>query len=251
MKKTNLSKIIESLLFVSGEEGMTISNLCTLLPEFTQGNIELELQRITEQLELAESVIRIKRTNDTYKFVTKEAYNEYLIRYSNHGFNDRISTASLETLIITAYNEPVTKRYIEEIRGVASDQSIRSLLSRGLLELCGRSDEIGRPMLYRTTSLFLDYVGLESLTELPELTEYDIEHIDRSTLFDFDITQLDSREVRQNLDTYFQDIDEEALFDEIDAVDIPTIDLGLIGEEVSHQENLAVLDDESDDEENT
>jgi segregation and condensation protein B len=113
---------------------------------------------------------------------TKKENKNYLeslsIQTSNH-----LSSSALETLAIIAYNEPVTRINVDEIRGINSSQMIRNLISKGFVEVAGKSDEAGKPNLYKTTNRFLDYFGLATINDLPKLKE-NIEILDDEDLFE-------------------------------------------------------------------
>ena len=106
---------------------------------------------------------------------------------------NKLSQASLETLAIIAYNQPLTRLEIEEVRGVKSDRPVQTLLSRGLIEEAGKKDTIGRPHLYKTTLEFLTYFGLKSIEELPPLTD-----------------QLDDLDFNDELDLFFNDAESDS-----------------------------------------
>jgi len=109
--------------------------------------------------------------SDGYQFLTKTAYHKTISVYLNIKARKKLSTSAIETLSIIAYKQPVTKSEIEQIRGVNCDYSIQKLLEKELIEISGRSDLPGRPLLYGTTQLFMDYFGLQSIADLPKLKE--------------------------------------------------------------------------------
>jgi segregation and condensation protein B len=112
--------------------------------------------------------IKILRKGDYYSMVTDPESAETIARFLNEELRHDLSEAALETLSIITYKQPVTRLEIEEIRGVASDQLLRSLLIRGLIQEVGRKESPGRPILYGTTMEFLQYFGLQNENELPE-----------------------------------------------------------------------------------
>ncbi|HNE50673.1 MAG TPA: SMC-Scp complex subunit ScpB, partial [Chitinophagales bacterium] len=108
-----------------------------------------------------------------YQFLTKADYHTAVSGFLNRNTVKRLTTAALESLAIIAYKQPVTKSIIETIRGVNADYTIQKLIEKELVEIAGRSDEPGRPLLYKTTQQFLDYFGINSLEELPKLKEFE------------------------------------------------------------------------------
>ena len=104
-----------------------------------------------------------------YKLTTKEEHKEYYEILVDKVASSTLSQSALETLAIIAYNQPITVGQIDEIRGVSSRDMVRKLLFRGLVDMDGKSDLPGRPMLYKTTDKFLDYFNLSSIEKLPEI----------------------------------------------------------------------------------
>ena len=133
--------------------------------------------------------LRISFLGNTFKLTTKSEHKEYYEKLVTESHNFTLSNASLETLAIIAYNEPVTRLSINNIRGVDSSQVVRKLLARGFIKECGKEDSIGHPTLYKTTDEFLDYMGLSSLSDLPEITEPEIEIDNEKDLYESKYTE--------------------------------------------------------------
>ena len=112
--------------------------------------------------------MHIEIFGDKYKLVTKKEYKEYLKKLVPDE-EDLLTQSNLETLAIIAYNQPITRLQVEEIRGVSATHTMRKLLMRDLIKELGRSELPGRPILYGTTDFFLDYFGINSLEELPKI----------------------------------------------------------------------------------
>ena len=107
-----------------------------------------------------------------YSFMTKPAYQASISILLKQQSKKRLSNSALETLSIIAYKQPVTKSEIEKIRGVNCDYSVQKLLDKGLVEITGKSEGIGRPLIYATTEKFIGYFGINSLDELPTPTDF-------------------------------------------------------------------------------
>ena len=107
-----------------------------------------------------------------YQFLTKEEYNDTIGVLLKQKSKKKLSKASLETLSLIAYKQPVTKSEIERIRGVNSDYAVRKLLEKELVQIKGRSQDAGRPLLYGTSTKFMQHFGLNSIKELPKLKEF-------------------------------------------------------------------------------
>ena len=115
---------------------------------------------------------------------TKEEHKDYYEKLVTESKTTNLSNAALEVLAVIAYNEPITRLKIDEIRGVNSSQIVRRLLARGFIKICGKEDTIGKPNLYKTTNEFLDYFGLSSKEDLPELIVQEMKENDEGDLYD-------------------------------------------------------------------
>lgn len=160
---------IEALLFAVGSEGLSLEELTNIL-EKDADEVLKGLDSLNEKYKSEESGIELKLLGNSYKLTTKEKEKDYLKKLATETSNN-LSEAALETLAIIAYNEPITRMQIDEIRGINSSQMVRNLIAKGLIENTGKSDLPGRPSLYKTTNFFLDYFNLSNINELPELDE--------------------------------------------------------------------------------
>lgn len=164
----NLKSVTEGILFVVGDEGISIEELSKTL-NVDEEEVKKILTELRKDYENKERGIRISFLGNTFKLTTKSEHKEYYERLVTDGRVFTLSNASLETLAIIAYNEPITRIKIDEIRGVSSSQIVRKLLARGFIKECGKENSIGKPILYKTTDEFLDYFGLASKSDLPKL----------------------------------------------------------------------------------
>lgn len=168
----DIQQIIEGLLFLSGDEGLRMEQLCATLTKCSQKEIEDTIDMLMKTYVEDSHGIELVCFGGIYKFVSKEAIHPYAQRLFSSTKLSTLSNAALETLAIVAYKQPITRIEIEEIRGVGCDMMVRKLLARNLIKECGRSDAPGRPFLYEVTSVFMDTFKLESLKELPDLPDY-------------------------------------------------------------------------------
>ena len=171
-KTLNLKGVLEGLLFIVGEEGLTAGQAANA----TECSEE-ECERVLDELikEFAEDDsrgIEIANYGGTYRFLSKEYVIEPAKRLFQINKTSTLSQAALETLAIIAYKQPITRVEIEEIRGVGADVMLRKLLARDLIQEAGRSDAPGRPILYEVTNEFLNSFKLMSLKELPDLPDF-------------------------------------------------------------------------------
>lgn len=160
--------IIESLLFVAGDDGISLKQLTEIL-DANEDKVKDAIKNIDQEFKNEKHGIVLENYGDNYKFVTKKNNKEYIQRLVEMEENDYLSQSALETLAIIAYNEPITRTSIDAIRGVNSSYVIRKLVLKELIKEVGRSDLPGRPMLYGITDRFLDYFGLNSKADLPKL----------------------------------------------------------------------------------
>lgn len=160
--------ILESLLFVVGDEGLTIKEAMDILEIDEQQMNEL-INSFKKNYEDAKRGIELVYLGNRLKLATKRLIKPYIEKMMNLTDDGTLSEAALETLAIIAYNQPVTRVMVDEIRGIGSAHMMRKLVYKNLICEVGRSETAGRPILYGTTPLFLDYFGLNDINELPNV----------------------------------------------------------------------------------
>lgn len=160
--------VLEGLLFVVGEDGLTIEQIEDVLniDEESAKNLIRELKHDYEDESRG---LRIDFLGNRFKITTKFEHKEYYQKLIENPETNFLSQAALETLAIIAYNEPITRIQVDTLRGVGSTSIIRKLVAKGFIKEAGRSDVPGRPILYETTHEFLDYFGLASIEDLPDI----------------------------------------------------------------------------------
>ena len=163
--------ILEGLLFVVGEDGLTLDQIEEVL-ELTEDEVKSLVNDLKHSYEQEDRGLRIDFLGNRLKLTTKFEHREYYQKLLENPDTNILSQAALETLAIIAYNEPITRMQVDKIRGVSSSQMIRKLVAKGLIKESGRSDLPGRPILYETTNEFLDYFGLSNIDELPDMEKY-------------------------------------------------------------------------------
>lgn len=160
--------IIEGLLYVQGDLGLTIKQIEDIL-EISEEEAKRLVLNLKNYYEENNRGLRINYLGNTIKLTTKEEHQEYYQKLLEDEKNHNLSQSALEVLAIIAYNEPITRGDLENMRGVDSTYVLRRLLAKGLIKECGKSDLPGRPILYKTTDDFLDYFGLASINDLPSI----------------------------------------------------------------------------------
>ena len=173
-----MEAIIEGLLYVQGDLGLTLEQVMDILNVSEEEAKELVFN-LKNSYEQESRGLRIKYLGNTFKLTTKEEHKEYYQKLLENPKNNVLSNSALETLAIIAYNQPITRIEIDELRGVDSTYIVRRLLAKGLIKEFGKSDLPGKPILYKTTDDFLDYFGLSSISDLPKLEELDEEDGDK------------------------------------------------------------------------
>lgn len=162
---------VESLIFVSGNEGITITELAHLTG-LLKPAINEQLRSLVQKYNQDQTCsFELIQSDENVKFTTKKAFAPLIKEYFEAPATTTLSQAAIETLSIIAYKQPVTRIQIEEIRGVKASSMIQKLLALSLIKEDGRLDVPGRPILYSTTTNFLDYFGIQSLDDLPPLPD--------------------------------------------------------------------------------
>ena len=165
--------IIEAILFAAGRP--VTKNEIMLALEISEDEIEKIIANMQEEYKLENRGIELIKINNSYQLCTRKELYEYVYPILDKRTKPNLSTASLETLAIIAYNPKITRAEIENIRGVSADACVYKLLEYGLIEEAGKLDLPGKPMSYQTTDEFLRMFGFSSLEELPELPRYKLD----------------------------------------------------------------------------
>lgn len=168
-----LVQLIEAALF-SAARPLTVEELQTLDPDSSLADVRQALDQLRELYDFNQHSVEVVELGGGFQIVTRAAFAAALERAQFAIRTPRITGAAMETLAVIAYRQPVGRAEIEEIRGVNAAGVLRTLQERGLIEVVGRGEELGRPLLYGTTSLFLETLGLRDLTDLPRAEELNI-----------------------------------------------------------------------------
>ena len=163
--------ILEGFLFVVGEDGLTLEQISEVL-EISEDEAKELVKELKHDYEDESRGLRIDFLGNRFKLTTKSEHKDYYTKLLENPITNKLSQAALETLAIIAYNEPITRVKVDSLRGVGSTQIIRKLVAKGFVKEAGRSNMPGRPILYETTNEFLDYFGLSSIDDLPNIDEF-------------------------------------------------------------------------------
>ena len=173
MESNEIQRALMAILFAAGEPVEAKRRAATL--EVDEDEIHQELQALMDMLSYERSGIRIIRLESAYQMCSSAEMAPYVTKALETRKPPKLSASQLEALTIIAYYQPATKAYVEQLRGVDSSYSISALLTKKLIEECGRLNVPGRPILYRTTPDFLRTFGLSSLEELPEIEKINLQ----------------------------------------------------------------------------
>ena len=169
MNLTEKESIIEGVLFAAGDV-VKIDVLASIL-ELKKIEVEKIVDELNEKFDKENRAITIRKINDSYQMGTKTDYHKYISKLYDTKQKQNLSQAAMETLAIIAYKQPVTRIDIENIRGVNCDYAIQLLQANNLIEVVGRKDTVGKPVLFGTTENFLKRFELNSLDDLPNYNE--------------------------------------------------------------------------------
>lgn len=223
-------KVVEGLLFISGYKGITIAEVMAIT-NLSEKEIISLIAQIKTNYVLNDNAFTIIESAGSYKMTTTNENTAYYQKYVDMEYNEKLSSSALETLTIIAYNQPVTRFDIEEKRGVQASHNLKVLMSRDLVKIIGKSEELGKPNLYGTTIEFLDYLGINNISDLPPLKEYNISvSTGESDMFD---NMQDFKEIRKRLlsDDNMIEFIEEPEFEDIDDIIINPVESQLVTED--------------------
>ncbi len=171
MEIQEIEKTIEAILFAAGDP-VSVDRLSQVL-EVEPETVERIAMNLMDSYSFDKRGIRLIRLENSYQMCSNPQYSDAVRQVLETRKASQLSAPLLEVLSIIAYRQPVTRAYIEQVRGVDSSYSVATLVEKGLITEAGRLDVPGRPILYRTTKDFLRAFGLSSVDELPELPEFD------------------------------------------------------------------------------
>jgi segregation and condensation protein B len=174
-----LQNHIEALIFCSPAP-IKVADIKACLTEMFAADVPEEdiisaIQRLEEKFNHDDFSFQLNKAAGGYQFLTKPAYQTSISILLKQQSKKRLSTSAMETLSIIAYRQPISRTEIENIRGVNCDYAVQKLLDKGLIEITGKAESIGRPMLYGTTQKFMEYFGINDLNELPVPKEFSAE----------------------------------------------------------------------------
>ena len=163
--------ILEALLYVAGEDGVSYEQICQVIDDLTSDEVNLLIEEYKNHLNDSERGVALVEVAGVYQLITNPELSMYIEKLVDAPKPTSLSQAALETLAVVAYNAPVSRAEIEDIRGVKSEKALNTLVSKGLVKEVGRAEGTGRAILYGVTQEFLTHFGLKSVEELPPMPE--------------------------------------------------------------------------------
>ena len=173
MDAKRLQKIIECLLFVSSNP-LSLDKLSQILEEVSRDEIVKAIENLKTDYNTSGRPVFIQNVAGGWRMASRPEYGEWVRRLFVREITIKLSKAAMESLAIVAYKQPVTTQDVENIRGVSAGAVLRGLLEKKLIKIAGRKESLGRPILYKTSDKFLEYFGLDSISDLPPLEEFGI-----------------------------------------------------------------------------
>lgn len=173
MTVDELKPIIEAILFATADEPIPFKRIREILEDDTEESVREALAELMAEYDAKAGGIELRQIAGGYRFSTRAEHSEYIRRFRKQQPSAKLSMAALETLAVIAYKQPVTIPEILEIRGVSSSSAIKTLLDKRLIVAKGRKKVVGRPMMYGTSKEFLVQFGINDLTELPNLEDFE------------------------------------------------------------------------------
>ncbi|WP_276347809.1 SMC-Scp complex subunit ScpB [Daejeonella sp. JGW-45] len=179
MSLERTANFIEALIFAS-EKSIGVDEIIQVLKDVQLRNINAErVQRLIEDIrtkyDALDLALELVYVNGGYQFLTRKEYYPVIGQLQIQRSKKKLSQSALETLAIIAYKQPITKAEIEQIRGVNCDYTVQKLLEKELINITGKSNAVGKPLLYGTSNRFMDYFGINSTEDLPQLKDLQTE----------------------------------------------------------------------------
>ena len=165
-----LTQIVEALLFAS-DAPLSAPDIARIDERLDEDTVEAVIQELRGEYEETERSFQIYEVAGGYQLLTRPDFATYLERYETVPQPAKLSAPALETLAIISYRQPIGRAEVEEIRGVGSSSALKTLIDRGIVDVVGRGEGLGRPLLYGTSSKFLEHFGFRSLEDLPRPDE--------------------------------------------------------------------------------
>jgi segregation and condensation protein B len=239
-----LNQHIEALIFCS-EQSISMDEISSILKttfewEPSEGEILASIEAIKAKYLSEEFAFELCEIADGYQFLTKKEFHVSVSALIKHKAKKKLSTSAMETLAIIAYKQPITKGEVEHIRGVNCDYAVQKLLEKELIEISGKSDAPGKPLVYKTSKSFMDYFGIKTVKDLPQLKDL---HMDQNEIGEpTDLADTEETFIHETVVVSETIVEEEIISveDAVDPADLPDRKAIFI----EHQEKMEDVQDE-------
>lgn len=171
--ENDIKSIVEAILFAA-HEPVSVRKLCDIIETVNTRQIRETIESLRQDYDSQNRAFQVEEIADGFQILTRPEYYDWVAKLWKKSGDNKLSQASLETLAIIAYKQPIIRAEVEAIRGVQSGQMIRTLIEKGLVKTVGRDEVLGRPLLYGTTKKFLEHFGLKSTKDLPKTEELEM-----------------------------------------------------------------------------
>ncbi|MEK6765651.1 MAG: SMC-Scp complex subunit ScpB [Planctomycetota bacterium] len=168
-----VKRIVEAILFAV-QEPISVRKISEIIEGTEAKEIREVIQQLRDEYDSHDRVFQIEEIANGFQLLSRPEYHEWISKIRKKSGESKLSQPALETLSIIAYKQPIIRAEIEAIRGVQSGQMIRTLIEKGLVKITGRDEVLGRPLLYGTTTKFLDHFGLKSIKDLPKVEDLEM-----------------------------------------------------------------------------
>lgn len=168
-----VKRIVEALLFAV-QEPISVRKISEIIEGTEAKEIREVIQQLRDEYDSHDRVFQIEEIANGFQLLSRPEYHEWISKIRKKSGEGKLSQPAQETLSIIAYKQPIIRAEIEAIRGVQSGQMIRTLIEKGLVKITGRDEVLGRPLLYGTTTKFLDHFGLKSIKDLPKVEDLEM-----------------------------------------------------------------------------
>jgi segregation and condensation protein B len=168
-----VKRIVEALLFAVPEP-ISVRKISEIIEGTEAKEIREVIQQLQDEYDSHDRVFQIEEIANGFQLLSRPEYHEWISKIRKKSGESKLSQPAMETLSIIAYKQPIIRAEIEAIRGVQSGQMIRTLIEKGLVKITGRDEVLGRPLLYGTTTKFLDHFGLKSIKDLPKVEDLEM-----------------------------------------------------------------------------
>jgi len=240
-----IKRIVEALIFAS-DSPVQEKRIKNIVEELSISKIQNIVEELNADYEASQNAFQIARIGGGYLFVTRPQFSKHIKKYYKGRSKSRLSRAGLEALAIVAFKQPISRPEIDAIRGVNSDGVVKNLLERNLIYISGRSENLGRPLLYSTTPEFLQYVGVNDVSELPKPKEIEDLLGSNQEELPFASDEIDEK-ITEEISTLDGSDEEELDVEDSNEGDMKTVDVDVSNEKDGEEVEVEMFSQDVED----